>query len=67
MKDIKHLGSAGAIPPVTVKVPCDEFENMIRKFGVSFCCEYFGYSYDSEFTRDTIKHLVERSEQGGTI
>lgn len=54
-------GSLGEIPPVEVKCPADAFENEIRKIGVVWACEWFGYSSDSEFTRETIKTLLERS------
>lgn len=56
-------GGANEIPPVEVKVPCDEFENTIRKFGVVFVCEWMGYSADSEFTKETIEILRERSAE----
>lgn len=52
---------ANEIPPVNVKCDADKFENMIREFGVVFCCEWFGYAHDSYFTKDTIRVLCERS------
>jgi hypothetical protein len=54
-------GSHGEIPPVEVKCKADDFENCIREFGVVNACEWFGYSSDSEFTKETIKLLLERS------
>lgn len=56
-----HYGGAGEIPPVEVKCPADAFENDIRKIGVVWAAEWWGYSSDSEFTRETIKLLLERS------
>jgi hypothetical protein len=54
-------GGACAIPPVEVRCPADAFENIIREYGVVFCCEWFGWEADSEFTEETIKVLMERS------
>jgi len=54
-------GGPDEIPQVEVQVPADEFENMIRKMGVVFACEWFGYSPDSEFTAETVRVLRERS------
>jgi len=56
-------GGANEITPVEVKVPCDEFENMISKLGVVFCAEWWGYDESSEFTESTIKILRERSAE----
>ncbi len=47
------------IKPVEVTCKCDEFENAIRKIGVVFACEWFGYDADSDFTKDTIKRLLD--------
>lgn len=58
------LGKAGAIPPVQVNNTGDEFENAIRAIGVVAACEWFGHQSDSEFTADTIRVLVERSNEG---
>jgi len=55
------LGGANDIPPAEEECPNDVFENAIRAFGVVAACEWFGYPADSEFTRETIKHLSERS------
>jgi hypothetical protein len=55
------FGKANEIPQVEIKCECDRFENMIRKMGVEFCCEWFGHKADSEFTKETIKVLMERS------
>ena len=54
-------GDKNEIPPCDVKCPGDEFENMIRKMGVVFCCEWFGHDIDSDFTKETIRILCERS------
>lgn len=54
-------GNPGDIPPVEVKCKADEFENYIREFGVVNACEWFNHSYDSEFTKETIEVLLERS------
>lgn len=54
-------GNPGDIPPVEEYCKADEFENYIREFGVVNACEWFGYSSDSEFTKETIELLLERS------
>lgn len=43
--------------------PNDVFENSIRKYGIVAACEWFGYSKDSEFTKETIKVLNERLKE----
>jgi len=58
-----EFGGSGEIKPCVVKCGADIFENAIREMGVDNACEWFGYEKDSEFTRDTIKVLRERSEQ----
>jgi hypothetical protein len=55
-------GAAGAIPMVDEATPSDAFENAIRRIGVVAACEWFGHAPDSEFTRDTIRELQQRSE-----
>jgi hypothetical protein len=55
-------GGPGDLAPTTVRVPADEWENVIRKVGVVFACEWFGHAPDSEFTAETIKHLREKSQ-----
>lgn len=55
-------GGPNEIPPVEVRCPNDEFENMIRKYGVVNACEWFGHSSDSEFTKQVIGWLLERSD-----
>jgi hypothetical protein len=50
----------GALPPVPVEVPGDEFDNLVRKWGVGFCCEWFGWEYDGEFSQETVRVLHER-------
>ena len=52
------------IPPCEVKCRADIFENAIRAIGVEFACEWFGHEADSEFTKETIKVLCERSGIG---
>lgn len=60
--DYLEKGKPNCFKAVEVKVPNDEFENMIRKFGITNSCEYFGHSYDSEFTKETIAHFAEKEE-----
>ena len=55
------FGRANEILPVDVKCQADEFENMIRKLGVVFCAEWWGYDESSEFTKEVIAILLERS------
>lgn len=50
-----------ALEPVPVVVPADDFDNTIRKWGVGFCCEWFGQGYDSEFSHWTVRILQERA------
>jgi hypothetical protein len=38
----------------------DRFENAIREVGVVAACEWFGYSADSDFTKETRAILAER-------
>jgi hypothetical protein len=59
--EMKEYGLPKAIPPVEVKCFADVFENMIREFGVVNACEWFGHQSDSEFTKETIAVLLERS------
>ena len=54
-------GRENQIPAVKVTCRADVFENAIREIGVEFACEWFGHNADSEFTRETIKALCERS------
>lgn len=58
------FGGPCEIPLVPVRCKNDEWENMIRTYGVVNACEWFGYSPDSEFTKETIKILMERSLEG---
>lgn len=62
MNEIKD-GGPSDLPPVPVSVPCDEFENAIRKIGIVTACEYFGHAPDSEFTATTIAYLRARGQQ----
>jgi hypothetical protein len=54
-------GGAGEIPECEVNCKADEFENEIRNIGVVFACEWFGHNSDSDFTRQAIETLCERS------
>lgn len=60
------LGKAGAIQPTSVHCPADWFENVIREYGVTAACEWFGHDPDSEFTAKTIQILAERSVPSDT-
>ncbi|MBU9635464.1 hypothetical protein C6Q07_11050 [Burkholderia multivorans] len=60
MSAIKN-GGAGEIQRVPENTTGDAFENAIRTFGVVAACEWFGHASDSEFTRDTIATLMERT------
>jgi hypothetical protein len=53
-----ELLKPNALTPVEVHVNIDEFENFIRKNGVGFCCEYFGHSKDSDFTKSLLDQLI---------
>lgn len=55
------MGGANQIPPAPVNCEADKFENKIRELGVVFACEWFGHDMDSEFTKETIETLCERS------
>jgi hypothetical protein len=59
--DTVDFGKPGKITPVEPKCGMDIFENAIREYGVIAACEWFGYHSDSEFTRETIDVLIERS------
>ena len=61
MSTIKD-GGAGALSPVEVKCPNDEFENAIRKYGVVSACEWFDHAFNSSFTAESIKVLRERGQ-----
>jgi len=61
MSEIKD-GGPGALPPVKVLCPNDEWENFIRKYGVVNAVEWFGYESSSQFTKDTIEALRARGE-----
>ena len=45
---------------VIERTPMDRFENAIREVGVVAACEWFGYSADSDFTKETRAILAER-------
>lgn len=61
MKESVDYGKPKAIPPVEVKCFGDVFENMVREYGVVNACEWFGHDSESEFTKQTIVCLMERS------
>lgn len=50
------------IPPVDVTCANDEWENAIRKFGVSNACEWYRQEYNGEWAEETMHILLERSE-----
>jgi len=54
---MKDWFEAGAIPQVEVATGCDEFENVIRKLGVGFACEWFGHDRDGNFAKETVNEL----------
>jgi hypothetical protein len=64
MKTIPY-GGPREIPAAIERTGADEFENAIRKVGVVFACEWFGYPADSGFVTDTIKCLRDRSAAHG--
>lgn len=43
--------------------PNDVFENFLRTYGIVAACEWFGYSSDSEFTKETIKYLGDKADK----
>lgn len=51
------------LAPVPERTPLDRFENAIREVGVIAACEWFGYRFDSDFTKETFRILAERSEK----
>lgn len=55
------FGGPNQIPEILPKCVAEEFENMIRRFGVVNACEWFGHAPDSEFTKETVRILMERS------
>jgi hypothetical protein len=59
----RELLKANTLPAVPVKLPCDEFDNLIRTWGVGFCCEYFGHEYDGKFAEETAAILQERYKE----
>lgn len=61
MSEIK-FGGPREIPYAKVKCPMDAFENHIREIGVVTACEWFGYDKDSDFVKETIEILMERTE-----
>jgi hypothetical protein len=61
IKEINKYKAGNTIPQVDVNCGCDEFENLIRKLGVAFACEYFGHDYDSDFANETVEMLCKES------
>jgi len=58
-----NFGKPNFFPQVEVKVPMDEFENVIRKIGITTACEWFGHTKDSAFVEQTINHFELRALQ----
>lgn len=56
-----QFGGPGEIALAEEKCPMDCFENHIRKIGVVTACEWFGHAADSEFVKETVAILIERS------
>ena len=56
-------GGPKEIPHCKVNCQADAFENHIRDIGVVWACAWFGHDPDSEFTAETIKTLLDRSNQ----
>jgi hypothetical protein len=61
VKFVNPLLLPEALPPVPVTCGADEWDNIVRKWGVGYCCEWFGYDYDSEFTAETLRILMDRA------
>ena len=61
MIDISKWGKPGAIKPVEIECGMDVFDNAVREFGVTNSCEWFGHEMTSDFQRETIEVLCERS------
>ncbi len=57
------LLAPGAIPTVDVQVPADRWDNIVREWGVGYCCEWFGHQYDSFFSMETARILIERTHK----
>lgn len=60
---MSDLGKPGAMTGFVEKTYGDVFEDIIRVYGVTAACEWFGHKPDSEFTAETIRILVQRSEE----
>jgi hypothetical protein len=56
-----NLFKSGALPPVEVSVPSDEFDNIVRKWGIGYCCEWFGNGLESPETMFTLRILQARN------
>lgn len=54
-------GNPKEIENVEVRCGMDAFDNAIREFGVINACEWFGHRIDSDFTKETIKVLCDRT------
>ncbi len=61
----EQFGKPNFFPQVEVKTPMDEFENAIRKIGITTACEWFGHTKDSAFVEQTINHFERRARQEG--
>lgn len=54
-------GKPNDIRPCTIRCGADNFENAIREFGVENAAEWFGHHAESDFVKETIEILRERS------
>lgn len=46
-----------AIPQCEVKCDVDKLENAIKKVGIGFTCEYFGYSSDGPMAKELVNAM----------
>lgn len=60
VNDLEAL--AGKLERVVERTTGDRFENAVREFGVVNACEWFGHAADSEFTKETVRLLIERAK-----
>lgn len=51
-----------ALPQVPVRLKADEWDNVVRAWGVGFCCEWFGHHYESKETELAYNCLKERND-----
>ena len=55
------LFEPGALDPVPVSVPADEWDNIVRQWGVGYCCEWFGHGLESPETMFILRILQGRN------